>query len=187
MKIITAPEIYNKQPDEVAVFLAGGITNCDNWQNKVINYLKEFGVKCHDDMPNLVIYNPRRENFDINDPSAAHNQVKWEHYYLERADIFSMYFAASEKSDQPICMYELGRYITRMQMRFPTDWIDRIIVSSEKGYKRIKDVRLQLAFATNSKVYLRTELEETTDLIEEHADEILYEYSMINKDNKLTW
>jgi Ribonuclease G/E len=98
-----------------------------------------------------------------------------------------MYFAASEKSDQPICMYELGRYVTRMQMRFPTDWIDRIIVSSEKGYKRIEDVRLQLAFATNNKVYLRTELEETTDLIEEHADEILYEYSMVSKNNKLTW
>ena len=28
MRIITAPQNYNKQSDQISVFLAGGITNC---------------------------------------------------------------------------------------------------------------------------------------------------------------
>ena len=35
MKIITAPEIY-RDSSNIACFLAGGITNCPNWQNEVI-------------------------------------------------------------------------------------------------------------------------------------------------------
>lgn len=35
MKIVTAPEIY-KDNSNITCFLAGGITNCPNWQNEVI-------------------------------------------------------------------------------------------------------------------------------------------------------
>ena len=53
-----------------------------------------------------------------------------------------MYFC-NDNSDQPICMYELGRNIIRMQNRFPYDWHSRIIISIEKGYKRERDVYIQ--------------------------------------------
>ena len=105
-----------------SVFLAGGISNCTDWQSEVIKYL---------DKEDITIFNPRRKNFDITDLSATTQQIKWEFNRLEKMDIFSMYFCES-KSDQPICMYELGRYVERMRVRFPLDWEERIIISVEK-------------------------------------------------------
>ena len=145
MKVITAPTYYEPYDNSISVFLAGGITNCPNWQDDVIDGLKDK------DGDTLVIYNPRREHFDITNMSASKQQIEWEFYMIEKCNIFSMYFASSE-SDQPICMYELGRNILRMQMRYPTDWQERIIISVEDGYKRKQDVLIQTELATNNKV-----------------------------------
>ena len=60
-----------------------------------------------------------------------------------------MYFC-NDDSDQPICMYELGRNIIRMQNRFPTDWKDRIIIGVERGYRRSEDVVIQTGLATGN-------------------------------------
>lgn len=152
MKVITAPEYYKKQPKDICVFLAGGITNCRDWQKEVINFLKE---EYEFNLDNLVLFNPRRDNFPIDDPSAAAEQIEWEFNMLEQCDIFSMYFVESE-SDQPICMYELGRNICRMQMRFPIDWENRIIITSDENYKRYNDVYWQTLLATNNKIKLNT-------------------------------
>ena len=54
-----------------------------------------------------------------------------------------MYFCNSE-SNQPICLYELGRNILKMQIRFPNDWWERIVISIENGYQRELDVVEQL-------------------------------------------
>ncbi len=132
-QIIVAPN--EEQPIYTSVFLAGGISGCKDWQKKVIEELK------YDD---LSIFNPRREYFDITNKNASYQQIEWEFKRLERMDIFSMYFCNSN-SDQPICMYELGRNILRMQNRFPSDWQKRIVVSIEKGYKRENDVIIQLS------------------------------------------
>lgn len=131
-QVITAPNV--EKPVYKTVFLAGGITNCKDWQSEVIKEL-EF--------EDITIFNPRRAHFDITDKTAADIQIAWEFERLEQMDIFSMYFCDGE-SDQPICMYELGRNIVRMQNRFPSDWQNRIIVSVEEGYKRKKDVITQL-------------------------------------------
>lgn len=131
-QIILAPS--KEEPKYPTVFLAGGITNCRDWQDKVAEELK--------DVP-ITVFNPRRETFDITDKNASYNQIKWEYERLEKMDFFSMYFCGGE-SVQPICMYELGRNIVRMQNRFPNDWQDRIIVSVENGYKRKDDVIIQL-------------------------------------------
>lgn len=131
-QIITAPN--ERSPDYISVFLAGGITNCANWQEKVISEL-EF--------EDVTVFNPRQLAFDITDKNASLKQIMWEYDRLEQMDVFSMYFCKSE-SDQPICMYELGRNILRMQNRFPNDWDKRIVVSIESGYKRKRDVIIQL-------------------------------------------
>ena len=70
---------------------------------------------------------------------------------LEKCDLFTMYFAGGE-SDQPICMYELGRNIERMKQRFPDSWKDRIIITCDKSYKRLKDVLVQTGLATDYSV-----------------------------------
>ena len=158
MKIITAPEEYNLQDGEISVFLAGGITNCPYWQNDIIERLKQFNTD------RLVVFNPRRENFPINDPSASYKQIDWEFRALQKMDIFSMYFS-SGISDQPICMYELGRNLVKMQVRFPIDWKNRIVISTENGYKRKKDVIIQTELACGD-LFINSQI----------ADEILKDY-----------
>lgn len=149
MKVIEAPNKYERKPGDVCIFLAGGITNCPNWQQAVIDgihdfYDDDFGSEEYNE---TIIFNPRRENFPINIEGESERQIKWEFDALEKCDIFSMYFCDAN-SDQPICMYELGRNICRMQERFPLDWNKRIIITSERGYKRFKDVVIQTSLAT---------------------------------------
>ena len=130
-QVIIAPSI--ERPIYRSVFLAGGITNCKEWQKEVIKELKSDDIS---------IFNPRQEHFDITDKNASHKQILWEFERLEQMSIFSMYFC-NDNSDQPICMYELGRNIVRMQNRFPHDWQDRIVISVEDGYRRKADVVIQ--------------------------------------------
>lgn len=74
---------------------------------------------------------------------------------MEQMDIFSMYFC-NDNSTQPICMYELGRNIVRMQNRFPFDWEKRIVISIEDGYIRTQDVLIQTHLSTNGKIFVET-------------------------------
>ena len=101
-------------------------------------------------LDNLVVFNPRRENFPIDDPNAAYEQIAWEFNWLQKMDVFTMYFSEGD-SDQPICLYELGRNIMTMMQRFPNDYAERIVVSYDKNYRRAQDVKIQtdLAFAAN--------------------------------------
>ena len=194
MKVITAPYHYELKEDEVGVFLAGGITKCDNWQDKVIKELLNRIEKSNEEIKateeeysycdfsgikeflyNLVIFNPRRENFPIHDSNASYEQIKWEFEYLEKADIFSMFFASGE-SDQPICMYELGRYVCRMQAKYPADWRERIFIFADRGYKRFQDVLIQMDLATNRSIHVT----DIGDPIVSHASGILLCYNYVN-------
>jgi len=139
--IITAPS--TEKLTHPSVFLAGGITNCHDWQSDVIDILG--------DNPSFCLVNPRQKHFDVTNKNAAFDQIKWEYDRLEQMDIFSMYFCNGE-SDQPICMYELGRNILRMQNRFPSDWHKRIVISIEAGYKREQDVLIQTGLCTGDNV-----------------------------------
>lgn len=116
-----------------SVFLAGGITDCKDWQKDVIDELKN---------EKITIFNPRQEHFNVANKMSSIVQIFWEYKRLEQMDIFSMYFCNSN-SAQPICLYELGRYVVRMQNRFPSDWEKRIIISVENGYKRKDDIIIQ--------------------------------------------
>lgn len=143
-QVIIAPSI--EKPIYTSVFLAGGITNCKEWQKEVIEEL---------DNEYISIFNPRQEYFDISDKNASYKQILWEFERLEQMDIFSMYFC-NDNSDQPICMYELGRNIVRMQNRFPSDWEKRIVISIEDGYKRTQDVLIQTHLCTKGRVFVET-------------------------------
>ena len=139
----TIEELYSEK--YTRIFLAGGITDCRDWQKDVI---EELGRNFRGRFENLIIFNPRCPNFDTTDPLASRKQIKWEFNKLEHMDIFAMYFCNSE-SVQPICLYELGRNIVRMQQRFPLNWASRIIIGVEKGYSREDDVREQTYYATD--------------------------------------
>lgn len=139
MIVITAPD-ETTRPTNLSVFLAGGITNCPDWQDELIDILADMGFK-------YTVYNPRRENFPIHDPNAARQQIAWEFDKLNHCTVFSMWFCNSE-SVQPICMYELGRHLAIRK-------INEVVIGVEPGYSREQDVAIQseLALGSNRKIY----------------------------------
>ena len=95
MKVVVAPkEIHCPETFHwPKVFLAGGITNCPDWQKQFITELKRYNPKC-------VLYNPRRKKFPMDKPEAAKEQITWEYKHLQEADIIPFWF--SKGSDNPI-------------------------------------------------------------------------------------
>lgn len=174
MKVITAVENYNKQENDIFCFLAGGITNCQEWQDRVIELLSDVDN-------NLVVFNPRRKNFPINDPNASLEQIQWEFDKLEQCDIFSMYFDGPTKSDQPICFYELGRNIERMKQKFRYSWMNRLVISCNSNFKRFNDVLIQtkLAIAETNTLFHINESDNFKELCLIHANSIKEKYERI--------
>jgi len=129
--IIEAPkEVYSVSNSHNAkLFLAGGITNCPDWQSWVVSELR--------DKENLTIYNPRRKKFDVTDPSATEQQIAWEFEHLRDADIVMFWF--SKGSLNPIVLYELGMW---------GNSTDRpCLIGVDPDYERKEDVYLQTRLA----------------------------------------
>lgn len=99
MKYIESPENYYKTSNLKAVFLAGGITNCPDWQSEIVGLLKGYDV---------VLLNPRRKEFPINDHSDSREQIRWEFEHLRKADAILFWFP--KESICPIALYELGAW-----------------------------------------------------------------------------
>lgn len=153
MQIVNAPNEpeYNTA---IKCFMAGGIQKC-GWQEEFLDKMSDL------DPIHLTIFNPRRDDFDINDKNAEREQITWEfkhlNEHLNEPYIFSMYFDASE-SPQPICFYELGRYLVLMK-----DSLEDCVISVHPDFKRKNDAIIQTELATGGKV----EVVECTP--EEHA------------------
>lgn len=123
---------YYEPPDEYAddiesLFLAGGITGCPDWQQYACRQLEGSSI---------VLLNPRRKNFPMNDPSAALAQIKWEHKHLRKATAISFWFPA--EAIQPIALYELGAWSM-------TD--KPMVVGAHPDYPRLQDVVVQTKLA----------------------------------------
>jgi hypothetical protein len=121
VKYREAPETY----DGIApsLFLAGGITGCPDWQQDVVAKLQ--------DTP-LVLLNPRRATFPIEDKSAARSQIEWEHRHLRKATAIAFWFPCETLC--PIVLYELGAWSMTTKNLF---------VGVHPAYQRIQDVQIQ--------------------------------------------
>jgi hypothetical protein len=82
-----------------SLFLAGGITGCPDWQREAATALADLPV---------ILLNPRRENFPIDDPVSAPEQVEWEYRHLRRASAILFWFP--QEALCPIALYELGAW-----------------------------------------------------------------------------
>lgn len=153
MKVITAPEEI--KVDKPTIFLAGGITDCPEWQDEMIELLKD-----NDDG---VLLNPRRKNFPIDDPNAAEEQITWEFHALNNCDIFSMWFSAGS-SDQPICMLEYGRHVAIRDLKGD---LKNVVIGVEPGYRREQDVHIQTELVNKDLA------KKISDNLEDHAKNIL--------------
>lgn len=83
MRYLEAPKYSNELRGE-KIFLAGGITNCYEWQYPAAQELL--------DRTDLSVLNPRRKDFDVSNLSDSAEQIKWEHYYLRKADRILFWF-----------------------------------------------------------------------------------------------
>src|SRR5712691_11396437 len=90
---------------DIRIFLAGSIEmgKAEQWQERIVNAMS--------DASNLVILNPRRDDWDSSWEQRADNpqffeQVSWELDMLDAADIVVMYLAPGTRS--PISLLELG-------------------------------------------------------------------------------
>lgn len=124
MIYVEAPAVYRPP---ISLFLGGGITGCPNWSGEFVKRIKDAEL-------DLVVLNPRRENFPINDPKAAEEQIRWEQQYLKLADAILFWFCA--ETIQPIVLFELGRWLTHYSQK-------TLIVGVHPDYARRQDVLIQ--------------------------------------------
>lgn len=144
--VIESPnELYSLQSESnIKLFLAGGITDCPDWQSQAIKGLS--------DIDNLTIFNPRRENWDISDASATEKQTIWEFRKLSESNVIAFWF--SKGSLNPITLYELGYWIGKKP----------IVIGIDKDYQRREHVIVQARLAGYE--------DDFSDNIEDHVESI---------------
>lgn len=112
-----------------SIFLAGGISNCPDWQEEFITSWVYGG----NPLDRSILVNPRRENFDINDPKMTKIQIEWEYRHLLLTDLKVFWFP--KETVCPITLFELAYCAQRG---------DDIVVGTHKEYCRKEDVIEQL-------------------------------------------
>jgi len=123
MQYIEALTTYIDNQAQRSVFLAGGISGCYDWQADVSQMLAETS---------LVVLNPRRANFPINDPSQSQLQIQWEHEHLRKASAILFWFPPETLC--PITLYELGTWSNSQKP---------IFIGVHPNYQRRIDVEIQ--------------------------------------------
>lgn len=129
MIYVEAPNDLQVPIGSFSVFLAGGITNCPDFQAEIVSKLKNLP-------DSLIIFNPRRKDFPIYDPSAAEAQIRWEFNALRKVDLISFWFP--KETLCPIVLLELGSWIV---LKKP------LVIGVHPDYARKQDVTIQTALA----------------------------------------
>jgi Nucleoside 2-deoxyribosyltransferase like len=152
MLYIEAPNrVYNTS--KKSIFLAGTITeDPTNWQQLLVEALKDFDI---------VIYNPRRAKFPMDDPSAALEQITWEYEMLNSASMISFYFAPDTIS--PITLLELGRFLMTQKP---------LAIGVAPTYKRKQDVEIQTRLA-RPEVPIVYSLKNLVEVVSEQLNQIM--------------
>lgn len=133
IQFIESPnDVMTKCP--IKLFLAGGIQNCRDWQSDIIEKMSiDSENKIHDYLSNVIVYNPRRQNFPIHIKEESVKQIIWEYDKLKKSDIISFWFAAG--SLNPIVMFEYGKFITNNNIK--------IVLGIDEDFPRKTDVEIQ--------------------------------------------
>lgn len=122
MKYIQSPDEYTLD-NSISVFLAGGISNCFDWQYELVKMLSDT---------KLTIINPRRKDFDVNNKLLAKEQIEWEYHHLSLSDVIVFWFAPETVC--PITLFEYGKYLNTWH---------RVILGIHPDYSRKEDLEIQ--------------------------------------------
>lgn len=131
MRAVKCPEEYVKESKDYVIFLAGGITGCKDWQQEATRMFD--GANYGYGFKDLVIINPRRDDFDTSDPRNSIKQIEWEHKYLMMADEVLFWFP--KEGMCMITLFELGKMLGSKK---------RISIGCHPDYIRALDVHHQI-------------------------------------------
>jgi hypothetical protein len=129
-RIITSPEPLGRAVEN-SIFLAGGISDCPDWQAEVALALSENSE--------AVIYNPRREDFNMEAyEDVSRLQIQWEFQALRMSSVNLFWFP--EETLCPITLFELGSAIQRLHP-------GALMVGTHPNYARRFDIVEQAKLA----------------------------------------
>lgn len=123
MKYIQCPAELPPETTSKTLFLAGGISSCPDWQADITLQLVHT---------NWTLINPRRLDFDSNNPAMSEVQIAWEHKHLRLSSAIAFWFPPDTLC--PITLYELGAWSMTQKPLF---------VGVHPEYKRRLDVIVQ--------------------------------------------
>lgn len=109
-----------------SLFLGGGISGCPDWQQEMRSLLSDT---------ELILVNPRRKDFPMDDPKAARRQIEWEHFHLKRCNARLFWFPCETLC--PITLFELGKWLSKERH-------GTLFVGCHSDYKRRIDVEIQV-------------------------------------------
>ena len=100
--LYTAPQPLPESFDPAApsVFIAGGISNCSDWQAEMVARM---------DHARFDVINPRRYEGLAKDGDEAAKQIRWEHHALDRVSACIFWFPSETLC--PITLFELGKML----------------------------------------------------------------------------
>jgi len=127
MIVVEAPSRYRNSMGYPMLFMAGGITGAEDWQTKLLEELKG---------EDLVVFNPKRKNFDTSNKDIEAQQITWEFLHIAKADAISFWFPPQTLC--PITLFELGAVLGERTNR-------PVFVGCDPLYARIRDVKIQVA------------------------------------------
>lgn len=109
---------------KISLFLAGGISGCRNWQQNIISKLSPLDI---------ILYNPRRKDYDHKNPDIAQEQIEWEEKHIMKADVVAFFFC--KETLCPVTLYELG-VCNAVEGK-------KVVIGMDPEYQRRIDVEIQ--------------------------------------------
>lgn len=110
------------------IFLAGGITNCHNWQREMVKNIARLTSE------DLILINPRYEDYSYTE-NKERLQVIWEARHMDMADAIVYWFTPPTLN--PITLFELGRFIESDK---------KLFIGIDEGYEKRNNVMAQIMY-----------------------------------------
>jgi hypothetical protein len=128
-----APDALPSKLTNPLIFIAGGISNCPNWQADLIKLI---------DVTSFDVANPRRVGDLAKSGPDAKIQIVWEQNAMDMARHILFWFPA--QSVCPITLFELGKMLEK-SVRFPI----KITIGYDPDYQRKFDLEVQTEIVKN--------------------------------------
>lgn len=153
--IISPDTVSDDDALKISIFIAGGISNCPDWQQYVCKKIAEK-------KDYLILFNPRRSQWDDErkDSNVSYDQIVWEYNSIEKSTGIIFWFPKDTLC--PITLFELGAALNHK---------DVFAIGVEPGYQREFDIRTQVALV-NPEIKISNSLDDLIRDTVNYVDEL---------------